>query len=73
MNRFDSIRYDEISGTQATGALNLCKGIEDFINEQKLAGRSASVALTKLEDVHMWLGKAIRDTQVARTTPALGT
>ena len=29
-------------------------------------GRSASLALTKLEEAYMWIGKQIRDDQIAR-------
>lgn len=65
MPRFDYVKYDNLS--QAAQALakeksqELEKVIEAFPN-----GRAKSLALTKLEEVYMWIGKMIRDEQILR-------
>lgn len=47
---------------QAT-AKTLCQALEAVINDLG-PGRPQSLAMTKLEEVYMWIGKAIRDHQV---------
>lgn len=65
-SRFDYIKYDEIAQTQQNTAKQLVQGIEAFVNSFGNT-RSASLALTKLEETYMWVGKLIRDQQIARS------
>lgn len=63
--RFDYVKYDE----QATQQQNSFKGnvqhLEAMINQIQCP-RSKALALTKLEEVYMWIGKGIRNDQLAR-------
>lgn len=64
--RFDYVKYDE----QATWKQNafktrfeeLCQLAQDALPD----GRAKSLVMTKLEEAYMWVGKAIRDEQVAK-------
>lgn len=63
--RFDYVRYDDEAQrvqTQLKGAFNNI----DLMLSQLPDGRAKSLALTKLEEAYMWVGKAIRDEQVAK-------
>jgi len=64
--RFDYVKYDVQSTEKQLSAKSICQEMEGFINEQLGAGRTTSLALTKLEELYMWVGKAIRDDQLAR-------
>ncbi len=64
--RFDYVKYDEIAATQQLGAKNLMIGLEEYVEAQLHPGRAKALVLTKLEEVYMWMGKAIRDDQIAR-------
>lgn len=69
MSRFDYVKYDE----QATTDQAYMKGLVQEIERTLLrlhSGRATSIALTKLEEVYMWIGKAIRDEQIARNGTA---
>lgn len=66
-NRFDYIAYDEQAKTAQAVAKNHMLAMESFIETELKPGRSKALALTKLEEVYMWIGKAIRDEQVQRT------
>lgn len=70
MSRFDYVKYDPIAATQQLGAKNLSTELEQFIEVQLKPGRAKSLAITKLEEVYMWIGKAIRDDQIARNGSA---
>ena len=62
--RFDYVRYDEAAVLKQEVAKDLCLDLEWFISAN-LNGRAAALAFTKLEEVYMWIGKAIRDEQVS--------
>jgi hypothetical protein len=64
--RFDYVRYDDVSAMNQQRAKDLMTQVELFITHDLGAGRPQSLALTHLEEVYMWIGKAIRDNQVAR-------
>lgn len=64
--RFDYVRYDDVSAANQQRAKELMQQVEAFINGDLGSGRPQSLALTHLEEVYMWVGKAIRDSQVAR-------
>jgi hypothetical protein len=69
--RFDYVKYDEIAMTKQCNAKNFCTTLESFIEQQLPNGRAKSLALTKLEEVYMWIGKAIRDEQVEQRIAVL--
>lgn len=68
--RFDYVKYDNPSMDKQEAAKIAVQSLERLINELG-AGRAQSLALTKLEEVYMWIGKAIRDEQVRDRSAAL--
>lgn len=66
MTRFDYIRYDEYHAKIQSDFKKMFESVESAIDSFK-DGRAKSLALTKLEECYMWIGKAIRDQQVAET------
>ena len=63
--RFNYVKYDEESVKLQEKAKELCEALEKHISQMP-ASRPQSLALTALEEVYMWAGKAIRDLQVMR-------
>ena len=81
MSRFDYVKYDDASIADQNEAKELCSRLEVFINElgtddahpgevRGACGRAKALALTKLEEVYMWVGKAIRDDQIQKNGKA---
>lgn len=69
MSRFDYVKYDE----KAQKVQELFKHqveVLEFNMKLIVCGRAQSLALTKLEEFYMWIGKAIRDDQIARSGSA---
>lgn len=77
-SRFDYVAYDKNALADQALAKDLVKQIETFIDgigyslnseERKLGGiaRAKSLAITRLEECYMWIGKAIRDDQIIRS------
>ena len=70
MSRFDYVRYDD----KAKDDQALFKGefeeLESFINDRLKSPRAKALAMTKMEEAYMWIGKAIRDDQIARNGSA---
>lgn len=71
MSRFDYVKYDaqaELSQTELKAGI---ANVEALV-ERHLPGQSRAKALilTKLEEAYMWMGKAIRDDQIARNGSA---
>lgn len=63
MSRFDYIKYDD----KRQAVSNLFKELYTHVSSAIEAippGRAQSLALTKLEESYMWVGKALRDEQV---------
>lgn len=69
MSRFDYVQYDEYAVRGQNIAKLHCQKMEEAINNLP-DSRAKSLALTKLEEVYMWIGKAIRDDQIARNGSA---
>lgn len=68
--RFDYVRYDK-DAQDAQGAFKEeCTKLEKMIEQKIPKGRAQSLALTSLEECYMWIGKAIRDDQIARNGSA---
>lgn len=66
MNRLDYIKYDEKSVDLQKEAKSIAEKLEYFIFYNFKNTRASSLALTKLEECYMWIGKAIRDNQIER-------
>ncbi len=64
-SRFDYIAYDDKAKQAQANAKIACQALEAEIDKLN-NGRAKALALTKLEEVYMWIGKAVRDEQVER-------
>ena len=62
-SRFDFIPYDKNHTALQNEAKDMCIQLECFIDSYP-DGRAKSIALTKLEETYMWIGKMIRDDQI---------
>ena len=79
MSRFDYVRYDETAQAKSAAMKARFQELEALLNEQLPSspggrdpfGRSKALVLTSLEEAYMWIGKAIRDEQVAKRTAEL--
>ena len=64
--RFDYVQYDDVSADRQRVFKGLFEQLEGTVDCTLMGGRAKSLVLTKLEEAYMWVGKAIRDEQVAR-------
>ena len=64
-SRFDYVKYDDVAAENQRAFKAMFQELETHVLAS-LSGRPQSLALTKLEEAYMWVGKAIRDEQVAR-------
>jgi hypothetical protein len=63
--RFDYVKYDEAAQAKQAEFKSAFEALDATVD--RLAnGRAKSLAITKLEEAYMWIGKAIRDEQIAR-------
>jgi len=62
--RFDYVKYSEENASLQNNFKDMVQTMEWHIN-QLPQGRASALAITKLEECYMWIGKAIRDKQVA--------
>lgn len=69
MSRFDYVAYDRISTDAQAQAKHAAIELECFIGSMG-PGRPQALAMTALEEVYMWIGKAIRDDQIRRNGSA---
>ena len=69
MSRFDYVAYDEQAQAQQLEAKEQVIVLESLIEDLK-SPRARALALTKLEECYMWIGKAIRDDQIERNGSA---
>jgi hypothetical protein len=68
MSRFDYVKYGEAHTHMQARGMEICTLLETFIDTIPVGRhtiRAKSLALTNLEQTYMWIGKAIRDNQVA--------
>jgi hypothetical protein len=63
-NRFGYARYDGIRAQKQQQAKALVEAVEAFVDAMG-TGSPHALALTALEECYMWIGKAIRDEQIA--------
>jgi len=66
-NRFDFVEYDQRAKSLQA---DFKKTVTDLATQIELLGqnRPTALALTALEECYMWIGKAIRDDQIARNS-----
>lgn len=70
MNRFDYVKYDD-EATKLQFAFK-CEFTElaELIESHCESPRARALALTKLEECYMWVGKALSDDQIKRNGSA---
>lgn len=68
-NRFDYVKYDEKAESLQVSIKSQFACIEAMINPLT-DSREKSLAMTKLEEAYMWIGKLIRNDQIARNGSA---
>lgn len=77
-SRFDYVAYDSVASdlqnqakkqVQELGVLIESLGRSQGLPPANVA-RAKALAFTKLEEVYMWIGKAVRDDQIARNGSA---
>jgi hypothetical protein len=84
-SRFDYVKYDQAAVLLQEHFKQIMSEIESDINSMGVnsinrappgstsvmsLARSKAMALTKLEELYMWLGKAVRDEQLIRNGSA---
>ena len=69
-SRFDYVKYDSIAIDQQDHFKKQVSGLEGSIDMYLKSPRAKALALTKLEEVYMWVGKSIRDDQITRNGSA---
>jgi len=70
MSRFDYVKYDEKAADDQELFKEHVTELEQDIEMLLLSPRAKALAITKLEEVYMWIGKAIRDDQIKRNGSA---
>ena len=63
---FDYVEWDEESQNNCDDIKKAVEHLEELILEYLNPSREASLAITNLEQVFMWVGKAIRRDQIGR-------
>lgn len=66
MSRTDYVEYDEKAKAIQAAFKNDVDFLLGMIEINLKSPRAKALALTKLEECYMWIGKAIRDDQLAR-------
>jgi hypothetical protein len=67
---FDYVAYDEIHTAKQTSFKEKFMELESKVLDELVPGRARSLIATKLEEAYMWVGKAIRDNQIAMNDSA---
>lgn len=75
MSRFDYVKYDQQAAAQQDLFKTLVSNLEMCIDaigsaNPKEVARAKALAITNLEQTYMWIGKALRDDQIARNGSA---
>jgi hypothetical protein len=68
MSRFDYVHFDEEAQHKQNTLKSLYFELERALGNLLPAGRATSLAITHLEESFMWVGKSLRDEQIAVTT-----
>ena len=69
-SRFSYIKYDEGMANVQAQMKTMVEGLEQDIEAFVPNGRAKYLALTKLEECYMWIGKGLRDKQIERNGTA---
>jgi hypothetical protein len=69
-SRFDYVKYDADAVRVQEACKDICSNLEGVVERELKSPRAKALALTKLEEVYMWIGKAVRDDQIARNGSA---
>jgi len=69
-SRFDYVRYDACAQGHQERFKQVVTELEAEVEQRLAPGRARSLAITKLEEVYMWIGKQIRDDQIVRNGSA---
>ena len=64
MSRLDYIKYDDVAMDTQAILKNRFTDLEMLIDVKTHSPRAKALAMTKLEECYMWVGKAIRDDQI---------
>lgn len=65
MSRFDYVKYDEYDVKHQECFKVRFEDLDVLVAEMANS-RAKALVVTKLEEAYMWIGKAIRDDQIAR-------
>lgn len=67
-NRFDNIQFDPCSVTALSSFRDVMEHLIEMVEDLETLtdGRSKVLAINKLEEAYMWIGKSIRDSQLSR-------
>lgn len=68
-SRYDYVKYNETAAKLQEAFKNRFVALDEDLGALQ-EGRAKALAITKLEEAYMWLGKAIRDQQIANCGPA---
>jgi len=66
MSRFDYTKFDDRSADKQQAFKGMAAVLEMGIDTVLTSPRAKGKALDALEECYMWIGKAIRDDQIAR-------
>lgn len=66
---FDYVKYDEQAQGQQAFYKTKFEELHNVVQSLE-PGRAKALAMTKLEEAYMWVGKALRDEQIARNGKA---
>ena len=64
--RFNYVKYDNQASDVQEKFKEVCENLESMIEYSLESPRAKALALTKLEEFYMWVGKAVRDDQITR-------
>lgn len=66
MSLFDHLKFDDVADRKLKIFKMQFEEIANAVLDTLPAGRAQSLALNKLEEAYMWVGKSIRDDQFDR-------
>lgn len=67
-SRFNYIAYDGVAQSKQAEMKDTCQILEEEIEVMLPNSRAKALALTALEECYMWIGKAVRDDQIERSS-----
>lgn len=68
LDRYDYVKYGEKAQSRQDAFKSQFQCIEAMLNNMPQS-REKSLAITKLEEAYMWIGKAIREEQKSEAGP----